>query len=127
MPWLRQTQRNPSRAANAAPLRALHEEVKGFGLSNDKHAIRVDAPARVREGAHWWNVRVRNITPHLVEFEAEALFDKGAQLWVELPRIAGWPATVIDGDGHGHYLAEFRLPLRQHDLAQLGGPRQAIS
>jgi len=119
MPWLRQAQKAPPpRAARTI------EEAPGFGLGKDKAAIRLDTAARVREGVRWWNVQVRILTPTLVEFEAAADFAKGAQLWIWLPGTTGWPITVLE-NAHGHYLAEFRLPLRQHDLDQLAPSRLA--
>jgi len=121
MPWLRQVQSHPMRGANARA-RTLHEEERGFGLAADKQMIRLDSPARIREGVRWWNVLVRNLTPTLVEFEAAASFAKGAQLWLSLPGTPGWPTTVIEAEQH-RYLAEFRLPLREHDLALISPGR----
>lgn len=122
MPWLREAQNAPSPRTPAS--RGI-DDARSFGLANDKAAIRIDAPARVREGARWWNVQIRMLTPHLVEFDTPAAgFAKGAQLWIALPGAAGWPASVIEAD-QGHYLAEFRLPLRKHDLDLLGLTRMA--
>lgn len=117
MPWLRQVQNRPSRIHAIRHL-GIHEEEKGFGLKADKTALHLDAPGSVREGARWWNVRVRSLTPGLVEFEADASIDKGTPLWITLPGTTGWPATVIEAD-QGRYLAEFRIPLRQHELDRI--------
>lgn len=125
MPWLRQVQSHPMRGA-AQRAHAIHEEERGFGLAADKNVIRLDSPARIREGVRWWNVLVRNLTPTLVEFEAAASFAKGAQLWLSLPGTAGWPTTVIEAEGH-RYLSEFRQPLRQHDLALIAPGRLQAS
>ena len=124
MPWLRQVQNRPPRAAHKPA--SFHEDVRGFGLGADKNVIRLDSPARIREGVRWWNVLVRNLTPTLVEFEAAASFPKGAQLWLSLPGTPGWPTTVIEAEQH-RYLAEFRLPLRQHDLALIAPGRLQAS
>ncbi|MES2444577.1 MAG: PilZ domain-containing protein [Pseudomonadota bacterium] len=121
MPWLRQVQSRPVRSHAPRPL-TIHDEERGFGLGADKNVIRLDAPARIREGVRWWNVVVRNLTPTLVEFEAAASFAKGAQLWLSLPGTPGWPTSVIEVEQH-RYLAEFRLPLRQHDLALIAPGR----
>jgi hypothetical protein len=118
MPWLREAQRMP--APRTAASRA--DETRDFGLGKDKTAMRIDAAARVREGARWWNVHIRMLSPLLVEFDASADIAKGTQLWIALPGAAGWPATVLEAHA-GHYLAEFRLPLRPHDMEQLGFPR----
>ncbi|MEI9927067.1 MAG: PilZ domain-containing protein [Sphingomonas sp.] len=120
MPWLRQVQSRPRRVA--VPRRSIHDEERGFGLAADKQAIRIEAPGRVREGVRWWNVDVKILTPTLVEFETTASFAKGAQLWISLSGTAGWPTSVIEVDHH-RYLAEFRLPLRPHDLAILAPGR----
>jgi hypothetical protein len=117
MPWLRQAQNRPSRIHTIRTL-GIHEEEKGFGLKADKAALHLDAPGRVREGARWWNVRVRSLTFGLVEFEADASIEKGTPLWITLPGTTGWPATVIEAD-QGRYLAEFRIPLRQHELDRI--------
>jgi hypothetical protein len=116
MPWLRQVQ---SRHTRAPLVRHPNpDEDHGFGLAADKQMIRLMTHARVREGVRWWNVLVRNLTPTLVEFEAGATFTKGTQLWLSLPGTPGWPASVIEAEPH-RYLAEFRLPLRPHELAIL--------
>jgi hypothetical protein len=114
MPWLRQVQKHPSH-----PIRHAigHEPV---GMIPDKHAIRLDVPARVREGPRWWNVTVRGLTAQLVEFETRATLAPGTQLWVALPQIGGAPASVIETRDH-LYLCEFRLPLRPRDLGLVSG------
>lgn len=123
MPWLREVQRRPTRAPGQRAY-GIHDEEHGFGLAGDKQVIRLDAPGRVREGTIWWNVQVRNLTPTLVEFEAAADFAKGTQLWISIPGTAGWPIGVIDSDNL-RYLAEFRLPLRPHELALIAPGRLA--
>lgn len=111
MPWLRQAQKN--NAPRAALPRGL-DEARAF-LAHDPAAIRLDTPGRVREGVRWWNVQVRTLTPRLVEFDSAASFATGTQLWLWLPGTAGWPASIAECEG-SRYLAEFRLPLRKHDL-----------
>ncbi|WP_029934980.1 PilZ domain-containing protein [Sphingomonas sp. UNC305MFCol5.2] len=118
MPWFRHLQRAHS-GGERAPL-----DVAGEGMIPDKHAIRLDAPASVREGVRWWNARVRGITAHLVELETRAAFATGAQLWVSLPEIGGGPANVIE-IAHNRILCEFRLPLRPHDLTLVTGGKSA--
>lgn len=118
MPWLRQAQRMRSQgAANASA------EGGSFNLLKEKQVVRLNTAARVREGSRWWNVQVRNLTTMLVEFDCATPLAKGTQLWLWLPGFTGWPVSVIEQEGQ-HYLAEFRLPLRSHDLAQLT-PRAA--
>ena len=123
MPWLRDIQNRPRRPAAPKPA-GIHDDERGFGLTSDKNAIRLDAPGRVREGKIWWNVQVRNLTATLVEFEAAADIAKGTQLWISIPGSTGWPITVIEAEGH-RYLAEFRLPLRAHELALIAPGRLA--
>ena len=119
MPWLRHAQRAQTSAAPAAPAPTpLHPE--GEGMIPDKHAIRLDAPASIREGVRWWNARVRGLTAHLVELETRAVFAPGAQLWVSLPEIGGGPANVIEAR-HNRILCEFRLPLRPRELSLVSG------
>jgi hypothetical protein len=124
MPWLREVQNRPRAAAPRAA--GIHDEERGFGLTSDKNAIRLNAPGRVREGTIWWNVQVRNLTPTLVEFEAAADFPKGTQLWISIPGSAGWPISVIESENLRH-LAEFRLPLRPHELALIAPGRLQAS
>ena len=123
MPWLRDVQTR--RRTGLTARQPAHEEDQGFGLAADKKAIRLNAPGRVREGKLWWNVQVRTLTPTLVEFVASADFAKGTQLWLSLPGTAGWPIGVIEVE-HGRILAEFRLPLRPHELAGIAPGRVAM-
>jgi len=125
MPWLREVQNRPQRPAEPRPV-GFHDEERGFGLTADKNAIRLNAPGRVREGMVWWNVQVRNLTGMLVEFEADGDFTKGSQLWISIPGSSGWPINVIEVEGH-RYLAEFRLPLRPHELALIAPGRLQAS
>lgn len=113
MPWLRQVQQTP-----AHPLRS--GTFPPPGLIPDQHAIQLDAPARVREGVRWWNVRLRGLTSQLVEFETRAPLAHGTQLWIALPHIGGAPASVLESD-HNRYLCEFRLPLRPSEVHLISG------
>ena len=115
MPWLRQAQQQPSHHTRMA---VIQEQT---GLIPDQKAIRLDTPARVREGVRWWNVKLRAITPQLVEFETRAPFANGAQLWISLPNIGGGPAAVIETDDRHRFLCEFRLPLKAGDLGRIAG------
>ena len=108
MPWLRQVQQTPAHPIRSGMFPAP-------GLIPEAHAIKLDAPARVREGVRWWNVQLRGLTSQLVEFETRAPFESGASLWIALPHIGGAPASVIERDDH-RYLCEFRLPLRPNEL-----------
>ncbi|MHA6719449.1 PilZ domain-containing protein [Sphingomonas sp. RS6] len=107
LPWLRSLQRDH----HAVPMHGSD----GDTLLADPKALRVDSPARVREGVRWWNVRVRALTPYLVEFEARHAFRPGSQLWVALTGLGGGPARVLEVDQR-RALCEFRLPLRESDL-----------
>lgn len=115
MPWLRQAQQTPSHHTRMAVIQ------EPTGLIPDQKAIRLDTPARVREGVRWWNVKLRGITPQLVEFESRAPFANGAQLWISLPNIGGGPASVIETDDRHRFLCEFRLPLKAGDLGRIAG------
>lgn len=119
MPWLRQVQNNPPQPRRHA---IGHEH---RGMIADKHAIRLDAPARVREGVRWWNVRIHGLTSHLVEFEARAPLSPGTAVWIALPHVGGAPASVLEAAGN-HYLCEFRLPLRGHEINQITGRASAL-
>ncbi|UZK67113.1 PilZ domain-containing protein [Sphingomonas sp. M1-B02] len=116
MPWLRNVQR--IRPAPAPP--PIGSEPAS--MIPDKHAIPVNSPASIREGARWWNARVRALTTHLIELETQASVLPGAQLWISLPEIGGGPASVVEA-GHGRILCEFRLPLRPRELGLLTGGR----
>lgn len=120
IPWLRNVQRRPAAQAPAG----IGQEQES--LLPDKQTLRIDAPARVREGVRWWNVRVRGITPFLVEFEAHTLFARGARMWMDIPGIGGMPAKVIE-TGHNRTLCEFGIPLRQEDLRGIAGSRTLAS
>ncbi|WP_404339506.1 PilZ domain-containing protein [Sphingomonas sp. MMS12-HWE2-04] len=113
MPWLRNSQQHLA-SGGTAPI------VQGESLIPDKHAIRLDAPARVREGVRWWNARVCALTAHLVELETRARVAVGTQLWVAMPEIGGGPAAVLEV-GHNRILCEFRLPLRPSELGMFSG------
>ncbi len=113
MPWLRQVQQTPAHPIRTGIFPAP-------GLIPDAHAIQLDAPARVREGVRWWNVRLRGLTAQLVEFETRAPLALGTPLWIALPHIGGAPAFVSERDQH-RYLCEFRLPLRASDLHMISG------
>ena len=115
MPWLRQVQQTPSHHTRLAVMQ------EPTGLIPDKQAIRLDAPARVREGVRWWNVKLRAITPQLVEFETRTPFATGAQLWISLPNIGGGPASVIETDDRHRFLCEFRMPLKPRDIGRIAG------
>ncbi|MEZ0243524.1 MAG: PilZ domain-containing protein [Sphingomonas sp.] len=125
MPWLRDVQNRPQRPAGTRT-HGFHDEDRGFGITADKNAILLNAPGRVREGTIWWNVQVRSLTATLVEFEAAADIAKGTQLWISIPGSTGWPISVIEAEAH-RYLAEFRLPLRQHELALIAPGRLQAS
>lgn len=117
MPWLRHSQQLiATPAPGSAPIGQAES------LIPDKHAIRLDAPARVREGVRWWNARVCALTAHLVELETRARVAVGTQLWVAMPEIGGGPASVLEV-GHNRILCEFRLPLRPSELGMFSGNR----
>jgi hypothetical protein len=122
MPWLRHAQRAQASAAPIAMPTPLNPESEG--MIPDKHAIRLDAPASIREGVRWWNARVRGLTANLVELETRAVLAPGAQLWVSLPEIGGGPANVIEA-AHNRILCEFRLPLRPRELSLVTGGQPA--
>jgi hypothetical protein len=121
IPWLRHVQQRPT--ASAAPAVPGQEPES---LIPDKQTVRLDSPSRVREGVRWWNVRVRGLTPHLVEFEAHTLFARGAKVWIDIPGIGGCPAKVIE-TGHNRTLCEFGIPLRQEDLRTVAGGKTLAS
>ena len=112
MPWLRQV-------ANRRPPVA-HEPMPGTAspLGAVKNAIKLDAATHVRAGSRWWNAQITALSNTLVEFESDVAFAPPAGLWLSLPQIGGWPIRVIECHGSRH-VAEFRLPLRPHDMARL--------
>lgn len=114
MPWLRAAQLSP----------VITPRLAGEGLIPDRHAIFCDIPARVREGVRWWNVRLRAITPQLVEFESRAPLQPGMALWISLPHVGGAPAIVMECD-YNLFLCEFRLPLRDSSLSLVTGTKAA--
>lgn len=113
-PWLRGIQQSPMPA---------HGATEPDALLQDKLALRLDLPGRVREGARWWNCRIHALTAHQVEFEARQSFAPGAGLWVALPEIGGGPVRVL-AERHGRTLGAFRMPLREADLRMLTASRR---
>lgn len=114
-PWLRGIQQQPP-----GP---MHGATEPDALLQDKLALRLDLPGRVREGARWWNCRIHALTAHQVEFEARQSFAPGAGLWVALPEIGGGPVRVLAAR-HGRTLGAFRMPLRDTDLRMLTASRR---
>lgn len=112
MPWLRQVaNRRPPvaqepMAGSVSPLGAV------------KNAIKLDAATHVRSGSSWWNAQITSLSNALVEFESETEFAPLCGLWLSLPQIGGWPIRVIECHGARH-VAEFRLPLRPHEMSRL--------
>lgn len=113
-PWLREIQQAPAPAPGG---------VEPDSLLQDKLALRLDLPGRVREGARWWNCRIHALTAQQVEFEARQSFVPGTGLWVALPDIGGGPVRVLTAR-HGRTLGEFRMPLRDADLRILTASRR---
>jgi hypothetical protein len=114
-PWLRGIQQAPAPQVGGSD---------ADGLLQDKLALRLDLPGRVREGVGWWNCRIHALTAQQVEFEARQAFAPGTALWVALPEIGGGPARVLQARS-GRTLAEFRMPLRDSDLRLLTASRRA--
>ncbi|WP_422055334.1 PilZ domain-containing protein [Sphingomonas sp.] len=112
MPWLRQV-------ANRRPL-PVHAPMAGGAspLGAVKNAIKLDAATHVRSGSSWWNAQITSLSNALVEFESETEFAPLCGLWLSLPQIGGWPIRVIECHGARH-VAEFRLPLRPHEMSRL--------
>lgn len=114
-PWLREIQQTPAPTPGG---------IEPDSLLQDKLALRLDLPGRVREGARWWNCRIHALTAQQVEFEARQSFVAGAGLWVALPDIGGGPVRVLAARD-GRTLGEFRMPLRDADLRILTASRRA--
>ncbi|MEN3747499.1 PilZ domain-containing protein [Sphingomonas sp. HF-S3] len=117
MPWLRQIQDRPSRIDVASPA-DMQDLEPGFGLNTDKTALHLNAAGTARQGTRWWNIRVRSLNALMVEFETDAPMAMATPLWILLGGTTGWPATVTEARG-SRYLAEFRVPLRQHELDRI--------
>jgi PilZ domain len=113
-PWLRSIQQAPVPVAAGPEL---------DGLLQDKLALRLDLPGRVREGVRWWNCRIHALTAQQVEFESRQGFAAGTALWIALPEIGGGPVRVLQAR-HGRTLGEFRMPLRDVDLRTLTASRR---
>ena len=115
MPWLRKIA--SQRPGPVAVPRSVHD-IAPSALGAVKDALRLDIATHVRSGANWWNVKLNSLSSALVEFESETEFAPLASLWLSLPEIGGWPIRVIECHGARH-VAEFRLPLRPHEMARL--------
>jgi hypothetical protein len=112
MPWLRKVADAAPRAARPKP------DTSPSTLGAVKDALRLDLPTHVRSGVNWWNVQLSALSNALVEFESATEFAPRASLWMSLPEIGGWPIRVIECHGARH-VAEFRVPLRQHEMSRL--------
>lgn len=120
MPWLRKHANGGSRAAaRGVETRSLPGvDALPSALSAVKDALRVDVPTHVRSGVSWWNAQLSGLSNALVEFESATEFAPHASLWLSLPEIGGWPIRVIESHGARH-IAEFRVPLRPHEMGRL--------
>lgn len=116
MPWLRRHAGAAPRPA-VAPATPLDTPVSALGAVKD--ALRLDLPTRVRSGVGWWNARISALGSALVEFESATEFAPLASLWLALPEIGGWPIRIIECHGSRH-VAEFRVPLRPHEMRRIG-------
>lgn len=115
MPWLRKIASH--RPGPVAVPRNVHE-LSPSALGAVKDALRLDIATHVRSGVNWWNAKLNSLSSALVEFESETEFAPLSSLWLSLPEIGGWPIRVIECHGARH-VAEFRVPLRPHEMARL--------
>lgn len=114
MPWLRRLAKaRPNTVVEASP----HQPASPLGAVKD--ALHLDIATHVRSGIGWWNARLHRLSSALVEFESATEFAPLSSLWLSLPEIGGWPIRVIECHGARH-VAEFRVPLRPHEMARLG-------
>lgn len=111
MPWLRQV-------ADRRPPAARDVQTAPSPLGAVKNALRLEVASHVRSGSSWWNAQILSLSSALVEFESDTEFAPLSGLWLSLPEIGGWPIRVIECHGTRH-VAEFRLPLRPHEMARL--------
>lgn len=114
MPWLRK-----HASAAPRPAAAPGPDTPPSALGAVKDAMRLDLPTHVRSGVSWWNAQLSALSSALVEFESATEFAPRSSLWMSLPEIGGWPIRVIECHGARH-VAEFRVPLRPHEMALLG-------
>ncbi|MFL9839429.1 PilZ domain-containing protein [Sphingomonas sp. ST-64] len=112
MPWLRQV------ADRRPPLTAPKPDIAPSPLGAVKNALKLEIASHVRSGSSWWNAQVLSLSNALVEFESDTEFEPLSSLWLSLPEIGGWPIRVIECHGARH-VAEFRLPLRPHEMGLL--------
>jgi hypothetical protein len=112
MPWLRKVANSTPRAATPTI------DLPPSALGAVKDALRLDLPTHVRSGVSWWNAQLSALSNALVEFESATEFAPLSSLWMSLPEIGGWPIRVIECHGARH-IAEFRVPLRPHEMAKL--------
>lgn len=112
MPWLRKVANAAPRAARPGP------EAPPSALGAVKDALRLDLPTHVRSGVNWWNAQLSALSNALVEFESANEFPPLSSLWMSLPEIGGWPIRIIECHGTRH-VAEFRVPLRDHEMGRL--------
>ncbi|WP_186456843.1 PilZ domain-containing protein [Sphingomonas suaedae] len=111
MPWLRQV-------ADRRPPATRDSYTSPSPLGAVKNALKLEVASHVRSGSSWWNAQVLSLSNALVEFESDTEFAPLSGLWLSLPEIGGWPIRVIECHGTRH-VAEFRLPLRPHEMARL--------
>ncbi len=109
MPWLR-------KIATVRPGPAVSDAPSTLGAV--KNALRLDIATHVRSGVSWWNAQLNTLSNGLVEFESATEFTPLSSLWLSLPEIGGWPIRILECHGPRH-VAEFRVPLREHEMALL--------
>jgi len=88
------------------------------GAEPEEEGLRLNLPARVREGTRRWSIDVASITTRSVAFDSFAALSMGSLLWIVLPGLEGWPARIVALDGY-RFTCEFTQPLHPAVLERI--------
>lgn len=113
MPWLREVRtlcaRRPGPPPESAPSQPRHPAMARLD-DRAGDGVQLNMAARVREGTRRWNIEVRSLTAHGVEFESYSPIRIGTLLWIVLPGLQGWSGRVEKVEGQ-RFTCSFTHPL----------------
>lgn len=112
MPWLRTRRAAAAPEYLAPPLPSDRDGSQQPGLpeASQPGSVKLNLPARVREGTRRWTIDVASLSARGVEFDCYAALRLGTLLWIVLPGLEGWPARIVAIHGY-RFSCEFTQPL----------------
>jgi hypothetical protein len=118
MLWLKGRRKQAFEAASAPLAPAAQPAPPADAAALEEGGLRLNMPARVREGTRRWSIEVAWITTRAVAFDSFAALRIGSSLWIALPGLEGWPARIISADGY-RFTCEFTQPLHPAVLERI--------